>query len=237
MANHWVSRQLTQIGSVHVAKQVLASKVTYHATYFPMSEPHARELASCLSGFVGGSSATLRPGRAAFALPWEQGGMRLTQVQETVASLQAKIISRLLQPERLVWKDFAILHFGRSQQWPSSHPHISRRTADVLGYGVIILFSTRRIQDLGISSGRVRAYARAFRRLQPHRLVHPSSLTLAQIVVEPLFQDLGRGQTPHPHGGLPGCSPDFCHSRGGPTPDGPDFGARHPAEAVGSSAA
>ena len=38
-------------------------------------------------------------------------------------------------------------------------------------------------QDLGISCGRVRAYTRAFRRLQPHRLVHPSSLTLAQIVV------------------------------------------------------
>ena len=67
-----------------------------------MSEPHARELASCLSEFVGGSSATLRPDRAAFALPWEQGGMRLTQVQELVASLQAKIISRLFELERLV---------------------------------------------------------------------------------------------------------------------------------------
>ena len=80
VANHRVSRQLTQIGMVHVAKQVLASKVTYYAIFIPMSEPHARELDSCLSGFVGGSSATLRPGRAAFALPWEQGGMRLTQV-------------------------------------------------------------------------------------------------------------------------------------------------------------
>ena len=127
--------------------------------------------------------------------------MRLTQVQEMVASLQAKIISRLLEPERLVWKDFAVLHFGRSQQWLSSHPHISRRTVDILGYGVRILFSTRMIQDLGISSGRVRAYARAFGRLQPHRLVHPSSLTLAQIVVEPLFHNLrvlkgGRPLTP-----------------------------------------
>ena len=37
VANHWISRQLTQIGRVHVAKQVLASKVTYRATFIPMS--------------------------------------------------------------------------------------------------------------------------------------------------------------------------------------------------------
>ena len=61
---------------------------------------------------------------------------------------------------------------------------------DILGYGVRILFSTRRIQDLGISSRRVRACARAFRRLQPHRLVHSSSLTWAQIVVELPFHKL-----------------------------------------------
>ena len=42
--------------------------------------------------------------------------MRLTQVQEMVAFLQARIISTLLEPERLVWKDFALLHLGRSQQ-------------------------------------------------------------------------------------------------------------------------
>ena len=40
-ADHWVSRQLTQIGGVHVAKQVLACKVTSHATFVPIrSHPH-----------------------------------------------------------------------------------------------------------------------------------------------------------------------------------------------------
>ena len=42
--------------------------------------------------------------------------MMLTQVQEMVASSEAKIISRLLKPERLVWKDFTLLQFGRSRQ-------------------------------------------------------------------------------------------------------------------------
>ena len=69
--------------------------------------------------------------------------MRLTQVHEMVASFQAKIILRLLEPERLVWKDFAILHFGRNQQWLSRDPPISRRTVDTLGYGVRVLFCNR----------------------------------------------------------------------------------------------
>ena len=38
-ASHWISRQLTTIGSVHVAKQVLASKVAYHATFIPIPPP------------------------------------------------------------------------------------------------------------------------------------------------------------------------------------------------------
>ena len=45
-ANHWVSRQLTLIGRVHVAKQVLASKVTYHATFISIPPSMAKE--SCL---------------------------------------------------------------------------------------------------------------------------------------------------------------------------------------------
>ena len=41
-ASHWLSRQLTTIGRVHVAKQVLASKVTYHATFIPIPPPWPR---------------------------------------------------------------------------------------------------------------------------------------------------------------------------------------------------
>lgn len=41
-----------------------------------------------------------------------------------------------------------------------------------------------------IQSLRFRAYVRAYRRLQPHRLVDPSSLAVGQVVVEPLFHNL-----------------------------------------------
>ena len=189
VANHWVSRQLTQIGRVHVAKQVLASKVTYHATFVPVPAAQMRELASCLSTFVSGGKRCLRPGRGVMALPWEQGGMRLIQLHDMTAALQAKVISRLFEPERLVWKDFATNHFSRSPAWLQSHPHVPQRMVDLLGYGPRIILTTRRLQDLGIQSKRIRAYTQAYRRLQPHRLVQPSSFTAAQIAAEPLFHN------------------------------------------------
>ena len=200
-ANHWVSRQLTLIGRVHVAKQVLASKVTYHATFIPIPPSVVKELTACLVSFVSGAGPTLRPGRAVFALPWEQGGMRLIQLPDMEAALQAKVISRLFEPQRLVWKHFAAIHFSRSRQWLLDHPHVAPRTVDMLGYGVRVILGTRRTQDLGISSHRFRAYIRAYRRLAPHRLVEPASLTMSQILVEPLFHNLqvteeGRPLTP-----------------------------------------
>ena len=184
-----------------MAKQVLASKVTYHATFIPIPPSVAKELTACLVSFLSGAGPTLRPGRAVFALPWEQGGMRLIQLPDMEAALQAKVISRLFEPERLVWKDFAAIHFSRSRQWLLDHPHVAPRTVDMLGYGVRVILGTRRTQDLGISSHRFRASIRAYRRLAPHRLVEPASLTMSQTFVEPLFHNLqvkeeGRPFTP-----------------------------------------
>lgn len=158
--------------------------------------------------------------------------MRLIQVQGMVASLQGKITSRLLEPE--IHCINSVPHLSRSQQ------KTARQSVNKLAYGVRILFSNRRVQDLAISSGRVRAYARAFRRLSPHRLVHPYSLTLALIVLETLFHSLRvleGAQAPQPHRALLGNGPVCSHSRWEPTRHGPDFAVKHSAEVVGSSAA
>ena len=113
-AGHWISRQLTTIGRVHVVKQVLASKGTYHATFIPTAPTPtmAKEPTTYLVSFVGGAGPTLRPGRAVFALPREQGGMRLIQPPDMEPALQVKVVSRLFEPERLVWKDFAAISAG-----------------------------------------------------------------------------------------------------------------------------
>ena len=115
--------------------------------------------------------------------------MRLIQLHDMTAALQAKVISRLFEPERLVWKDFDTSHFSRSPAWLQSHPHVPQRMVDLLGYGPRIILTTRRLRDLGIQSKRIRAYTQAYRRLKPHRLVQPSSLTAAQIAAEPLFHN------------------------------------------------
>ena len=125
----------------------------------------------------------------------------MIQLRDMTAALQAKVISRLFEPERLVWKAYAATHFSRSRAWLQGHPHIPPRTVGLLGYGIRVILTTRRTQDLGIESSRVRAYVQAYRRLQPHRLGLPSSLTAAQIAAEPLFHSLqitedGRPFTP-----------------------------------------
>ena len=116
------------------------------------------------------------------------GGMRLTRCRRWWLPSHARSSRDCWSRRDWCGRTLQELSFGRSQQWLSRHPH-NRRAIDTLGYVVRVLLSDRRIQDLD-SSGHVRAYARAFRRLQPHRLVHPSSLTLTQIIVEPLFHKL-----------------------------------------------
>ena len=83
------------------------------------------------------------------------------------SSLQA----RLLEPHHLPWKAFFRTHFDHSP----------------LPYGPRSLFLTKRTQDLGIQNRRATGYAASFRRLLPHRLVPPSSLTRDQVLREPLF--------------------------------------------------
>ena len=175
-ARHWASRQLTQLGRVHVAKQVLASELTHHATFVRPPPGLLIELMSSVLQFVAGTGASRSlPSRLTFTLPWAQGGMRLVNLEVMLDSLQAKIVARLLEPARLPWKAFFRTHFDGSP--PLSH----------LQYGPRSIFLTRRTQDLGILKRRARGYIASFRRLLPHRLVPPSSLDRDQVHREPLF--------------------------------------------------
>ena len=132
-ARHWASRRLTQLGRVHVAKQVLASKLTHHATFVRPPPQLLRELMAAVMQFVAGASATRSlPSRMTFTLPWAQGGMRLVNLEVMIDSLQAKIIARLLEPHHLPWKAFFRTHFDHSP----------------LPYGPRSLFLTKRTQDL-----------------------------------------------------------------------------------------
>ena len=107
--------------------------------------------------------------------------MRLTKIPD----MQTEVISRLLEPEKLVWKEFAALHYSRSPDWISTHPHITTRPVDLLGNGVRIIFSTRRVQDPGIR-------AHGPEPISPSAKQTYGSLLsdMAQVVVKPLFHNL-----------------------------------------------
>ena len=74
--------------------------------------------------------AALFPGELTSSLPLSKGGVGLVHVPTQVQALQAKVISRLLEPERLAWKVFQLYRLSQASQVQS------------LGYGASILFST-----------------------------------------------------------------------------------------------
>ena len=43
---------------------------------------------------------------------WLKGGLNLTTLSTTAASLQAKVVSRFLEPEQLPWKKLFATHFA-----------------------------------------------------------------------------------------------------------------------------
>ena len=120
------------------------------------------------------SGAALFPGELASSLPLTHGGVGLVHVPTQIQALQAKVISRLLEPERLAWKVFQLYHLSRASQ------------VQPLGYGASILFSTLSTDSLQLPA-RLSGYVAAFRALQPHRLQSVSAMLPVDVLNEPLF--------------------------------------------------
>ncbi len=103
------------------------------------------------------------PGAALFSeeftsfLPLSKGGVGLVHVPAQIQALQAMVISRLLEPERLAWKLFQLYHLSQASQ------------VQPLGYGASILFSTLSTDQLQLPA-RLSAYAAAFRLPHPDRV-------------------------------------------------------------------
>ncbi|KAL3147942.1 hypothetical protein ABBQ32_002391 [Trebouxia sp. C0010 RCD-2024] len=119
-------------------------------------------------------SAALFPRALTSSLPPAQGGVGLVEVPTQIQALQAKVVSRLLEPERLAWKVFQLHHLSRAPQ------------ASQLAYGATILFSTASTASLHLPA-RLMGYVTAFRALQPHRLLPVNAMPAEAILNEPLF--------------------------------------------------
>ena len=135
----WSGFRLSMLGRAYVAKQVLASMVTYHATFVPVPRELLERLCRAIHTFVAanrpvtGSAAALFPGKATCFRAGKDGGIALVDLSAQILALQAKMLGRLLEPEQLDWKAFFDFWLHRSAaclaaQEPASlsarHQHI-----------------------------------------------------------------------------------------------------------------
>ena len=139
---HWSARGLSFLGRVHVAKQVPAASLWYHATFQQPPKQLLQHISKQLGQYVASAqnhshndaalalaqgntqdsvalrapapSAALFPRVLTSSLPPAQGGVGLVEVPSQIQALQAKVVSRLLEPERMAWKVFQLHHLSNA---------------------------------------------------------------------------------------------------------------------------
>lgn len=177
-ALHWSQFELSWLGRAHVAKQVLAAMLVYHATFMQPPRTLWSRIMSMVFAYIAGAGLVdgqggggiVHPARHVACLPWEEGGVNLVDPSLQLECLQAKVAARLLQPGRQVWKQL-----------------MSRRLWERFpALGPAVLVSALQVTHRGISP-RLYACAKGFQRTLPHRLLPPDGLSTNQVLVEPVF--------------------------------------------------
>ena len=176
---HWSRYDLSLLGRAHVAKQVLASTLSYHATFLPPPPDTLAKISRILSGYVmrnqlvedGGPPLRGRPSKLVMSLPVELGGLALVDLEAHTQALRAKVLAMLLHPKWLPWKGLMTASFGRA--FPG------------LGLAACVQHCLPTRVTVGLPQ-RHAAYLQAFRQLGAHRSVGHLSMTKEQIALEPL---------------------------------------------------
>ena len=174
----WAQVPLSYLGRLHVAKQVLAASVYFHATFVQPPPAQLASIVRLIDYFVeaGALADGLAPGARGVPgvgverLPRAQGGLGRVHVELHIAALQAKVAAAALHPHRQPWKQLLLYALGRA--FPAQGAHV--------------LVSQQRVTARHALSSRQAAYCRAFQRLRAFRLVAPHRLTAAHVRCEPL---------------------------------------------------
>ena len=178
---HWRTIDLTLLGRVYVARQVMANSITYHAQFVEPPKPQLTALQRLIDGFVLGLPVNPdtddrplrgRPSAATYSLPLQEGGLAAADVDLQATAMRAKVAARLVHPQRRPWKMLAHAAFDR--------------VLPGIGVGAMLtaLSPMSRVgRDL---SPRLSSYWTALRRTHPHRLVPPGDMLAQQVGREPL---------------------------------------------------
>jgi len=164
---------------------------TYHGTFIPVPEQLLRQLCTSVYTFVAANrpvvagAALLYPSRDVSNRTLQQGGIALVDIRAQLTALQANIIGRFLEPERIAWKSFfgSWLSMPLKPEQRLGTPSQQQHIWQLGSYLPFSSFSTCSID----APRRVIAYIDAFRQLHPNRLVAVDSLPYHEVMNQPLF--------------------------------------------------
>jgi hypothetical protein len=188
----WCRFGLSYLGRLHVAKQVLASSLYYHASFIRPPPDLLELLVDCVDCFVvqgrllEGPVAPLKhtPSAAVESLPYALGGLQRADIPLQIEALQAKVAAMLLHPKQLPWKVLMRRGFERL----------------VPGLGPAVLVSQLRPMERQGRSGRLVGYWKALRSLAPHRRVEPGGLSAHHALRERLAMSTRVSTAAEPRG-------------------------------------
>lgn len=180
---HWARHRLSLVGRLHVAKQVLASTIAYHATFLAPPPAQLAAISRALSGYVisGGlldeentSPLRHRPSRYVTSLPRDMGGLALVDLEAFGHALRAKIPALLLHPRRCAWKPLMSAAFARACP----------------GLGIRVLVQQTRCYGAAAAEGSLGArhgsYMHSFKQLGLHRRLSHHTMSREQVALESL---------------------------------------------------
>ena len=119
---HWAKFNMSVLGRAHVAKQVLASTMSYHATFLQPPPEQLARISRAVCGYVlkgalvpeeEATPLRGRPSRYVASLPPGMGGISQVDLEAQVSGLQAKVAAMLLHPRRAAWKPLMAEAFSR----------------------------------------------------------------------------------------------------------------------------
>ena len=190
-AKLWSKHTLSLQGRLEVAKQVLASCLSYHQQFVQPPEAIMQRIVRVVSAFILGrgieaaeGARPLRgcPSRAVACLPKDMGGAAQVDVRAHGLAMQAKVGAMLMHPRQTAWKQFmtAIL----KQAMPDT--------------GVLALLHVTGSQaQTALRAGRLSrrhaGYLQAFRQVGLHRRTPHHAMLKQQIMLEPLVGNYSVG--------------------------------------------
>ena len=179
---NWARFDLSYLGRVHVAKQVLANTFCYHATFVAPPPDVLQQVVDCIDSFVVlgrvlelGQPPPLRhvPSAAVESLPWALGGLRRADIPAHSMALNAKVAAALLHPKRHPWK--VLMRRAFQRMLPN------------LGAAALVS-QLQPVASVG-RPARLMGYWKAFHALQPHRLVAAAALPAERVLSEQLVHN------------------------------------------------